>query len=571
VSEPTDLLAIRPMSAVLQAMLLESPSWVRLEPQSTSGDPTPGIEARVHDPLWAIGRQWQLAEFEGEDAGTPIAVEVTTVTSPVTAWQPGDPTQRRAAAPLDPVVPLDAFVEKEPTPGDRLGLRERAEAGAYLLELLEDAGFDARPAAVEACPLPVDPEVDAEIPQHVAVPGWLGVVAGGVPDGSAVAEQLEAGDPDWLEGAPQAAVDAAATWLRWFRDCVAPLAESDSWIAERFEYRFSIRIGAGEGQAVLNAPLHEGGAIDWYSFDHAPRRTLSLGDGEEEVRVEPERFTVLATPLRFPGMPADRYWQFEDGQVHLGRLDAQPHDLARLCVAEFAMIYGNDWLVVPLTVQGASFTRVDEVAYTTTFGERFVVKPADDRGRTGRFRIFAIAQQGAPDKTFPGLLIPPTALGVLEGRPLEDVAFLRDEMANMAWAVERTVQGRSGEPRARRDEEQPVNRVEDIEEEAELQYLLRTEVPRHWIPFVPVSRGIGEIALRKGTMAEADLSLGLLLSATPMTVEDEEVPREGLRVRRVPALGRGTDGRYLRWITRRMSVGRGEGRSGLAFDGAYRP
>jgi hypothetical protein len=48
------------------------------------------------------------------------------------------------------------------------------------------------------------------------------------------------------------------------------------------------------------------------------------------------------------------------------------------------------------------------------------------------------------------------------------------------------------------------------------------------------------------------------------------VPREGVRVRRVPALARRVDGGYVRWITRRVTVGRGEGASGLAFDTAVR-
>src|SRR5262249_59695604 len=42
----------------------------------------------------------------------------------------------------------------------------------------------------------------------------------------------------------------------------------------------------------------------------------------------------ISTPLRYAGMPSDRYWEFEDGQVNFGKIEAQPHDLARLCLAE---------------------------------------------------------------------------------------------------------------------------------------------------------------------------------------------------------------------------------------------
>jgi len=57
----------------------DAPAWMRLEPQSVSGDPTPGIEARVHDATWLLARQWQFGEFQGEDAGTPVSVSVTSI------------------------------------------------------------------------------------------------------------------------------------------------------------------------------------------------------------------------------------------------------------------------------------------------------------------------------------------------------------------------------------------------------------------------------------------------------------------------------------------------------------
>src|SRR6478672_8665757 len=93
--------------------LTKPPTWTRLEPQSTTGDPRPGIEARVHDPLWLVGRQWQLGEFEGEDAGTPLTVRVVTRTVAVDRWAPGDAgevqTLERERQDL-----LEPLVEREP-------------------------------------------------------------------------------------------------------------------------------------------------------------------------------------------------------------------------------------------------------------------------------------------------------------------------------------------------------------------------------------------------------------------------------------------------------------------------
>src|ERR1700757_255232 len=75
---PFDFLSTDRFTAVDVFALGDPPTWTRLEPQSTLGDPRPGVEARVHDPLWLLGRQWQLGEFEGEDSGTPLTVRVVT-------------------------------------------------------------------------------------------------------------------------------------------------------------------------------------------------------------------------------------------------------------------------------------------------------------------------------------------------------------------------------------------------------------------------------------------------------------------------------------------------------------
>jgi hypothetical protein len=78
--------------------------------------------------------------------------------------------------------------------------------------------------------------------------------------------------------------------------------------------------------------------------------------------------------------------------------------------------------------------------------------------------------------------------------------------------------------------------------------------------------------LRKGAIVKkgADVEpVGILLQpGAQLDVQDEEIPREGRRVQRIPVLARRVDGTYDRWIARRASVGRGEGASGLAFDSA---
>jgi hypothetical protein len=62
-------LQVRSLPEWLKHIVLEPPGWTRLEPQSRGRNPSPGLEARMHDPLWLLARQWQFGEFHGEDAG----------------------------------------------------------------------------------------------------------------------------------------------------------------------------------------------------------------------------------------------------------------------------------------------------------------------------------------------------------------------------------------------------------------------------------------------------------------------------------------------------------------------
>lgn len=547
------------------AFLLQPPGWTRLEPQSVSGDPTPGLEARVHDPLWLLTRQWQFGEFAAEDAGSPVAVHVGSTTVPVTSWSPG---MAGVSTVLPPGDLLEPSIESEPTQPRGPALRLRAEAGAELLAQLADAGVDVSPGSLTQTALLAEfplalPWID---PFDTAAAGLLAVVGGRLPDGEAAAASAAGSLPDalpaWVVDAasPADALAAVNDWYGWYRG-IAPLPEpaTDSWIDERLEYRFGLTVGAAE----FRAPAFGGGRVDWGDVDASTDADPCAGaDAAAEQ-------TMLATPLRFAGQPADRYWEFEDRQINVGALEVQPHDLARLLLVEFATVYGNDWLVVPVDVPLGSYTRIDNVSYTTTFGEQLTVDRADDANRTGTFRMFEVSVADT-STTLPGLFVPPSVCGVLDGPELEEVLFLRDEMANSAWAVERSVQGPSGRTRNRRDEGYPPPFQRGIDPAAELDYLLQTEVPAWWIPFLPYSTGYATIALAKGVMLRNDQPvepLGVVLHpGEAMSLRDEEVPREGVRLRRVPTLARGVDGSYARWITRRVTTGKGEGASGLAFD-----
>lgn len=547
-------------SRLIDAVLIGPKSWNRLEPQSRSGNPAPGASARLHDPLWLMGRQWQFGEFLGEDCGTPLSVEVTAQTRRVTGFRAGGPNAAAAPEHIGPDSVIEPEIEREPWAPPPL--RDRAEATAALLAALTAQGWSDETALREACPFDLDaPDIAASIPP----PEWV-FIASRTADAERIAEALEAGaTPDWMAGANAAAKAAAATWLDWYRRNVSPKGKTaESWLRERLEYRFALRAGPADAPAVLSAPRHEGGAIDWHSFD-LTRDGDFLADAAADT--ETHKAITFAGRLRYAGMPADRFWQFEDGRVNFGVTDVQPNDLARIALLEFATVYGNDWLIAPIDLPRGSLVDVTEVAFTTTFGERIAVLRANDVGRSGRFALFATT---AGDATSPTFLVPPGGRTAIEGPVREEVVFARDEAANIAWAIELRVEGADGLGRDRAREPQVLQPAPVFDGAGDLVYRLETEVPPWWIPLVPIPTGTGGFFLRKGSFTDEDGARGHVLAPTPFDVKDEEIPREGVRVRRAPCLMRDDKGALVRWITRRVGPAGGEAASRLAYDNAFK-
>ena len=565
----------------------------RLEPRARNGDPDVGLEARIADPLWLLGRQWQFGETAGEDAASPVAVRVRLRTSGLSRWQPGplvpaagDP---RPARDYDASgLPLEMLVEQEAATAP-LALRSAARAGLQFADDLRAAGLSGVvPAYLARYPLQLSAD---ELASDPAAPAALAMFGGRAVDGGRFAADLAATLPAALPANPALSpADAASVlpvaigWLAWFAAEVAPPADSGTWLPERMEYRFSVAAPVDGGELVLTAADYGGGGLDWYDVDPAARASLGAAGGvvSDVVRA------TLPTPVRFPGMPAERWWQLEDAAVDLGSIDAAPDDLARLLLVEFATVFGNDWFIVPVDLAFGSLTRVGSVVVTDTFGEQILIAPTDQAVNDGGlWRMFDPAVPGGfgrPGGGVDALVLPPVLATHLEGSPVEDVLLLRDEMANMAWAVERTVEGASGarlsrtEGWQRRIAQAAATQPPPGPPLAPLLYTLESTVPDHWIPLLPVQIDATRRAIRlvRGAMLRYGdgepvpvAPIGRLLEpGQPLALFEEEVPRAGARVTRVPVLARWLDGTTVHWTGRRKRSGRGEGSSGLRFDSA---
>lgn len=521
-------------------------AYTRLEPQSISGDPAPGQRAAIHDPLWSLFRQWQFGEFRGEDNGRILGTEVRYSTQKFGTLKVGN----GAARPIDDATLIDPDFQSGAA--SAASPRARAEAGRALVLAIAEA--IARPKAVVPDLAQLYPFAAADV---LATPIALRPILRANPDARAAAAALQGSTAAWAPAGSKIAA-AAATWLAWYRSSVDPPASASGWDRARLEHRFTLETANGQG---FVAAEHGGGAVDWWSVDAGPKRTTAAAAPTEQVA------RLLAQPLRFPAMPADRYFEFEDGSVNLGGVDIEPNDPARRALVEFATLHGPDWFYVPLDVPRGGLTRIQELTVTDSFGVETIIPPATAGEAGAKFRLFAVTDG---DDVLPGLLTLPSARVTLDGDPLEATLLLRDEGANMGWAIEERVEGPAGRARLRFGEARPATgMLASANDSADLVYTLETEVPLNWIPLVPVpTGGNGGFILRKGTMTDKDESRSRLLAGESVDIFDEELPAAGLRVERVPRIARSADGRVRRWTAFQVRAAAGPVASALAYDTA---
>ena len=574
-------------------------SWMRLEPRSRSAEMTDSLQARIYDPLWLLARQWQLGEFQGEDNGSPIIASWRAETARLTRYHSGailPNTMVNALSYDGSRIPLESLVERErirPTTDQAARpekLKLAAEAGQQFLRMLQSKPLsrDYRSAFIAEHPFPVLTTEQRAAADSDSL-SFLDVMAARVPDGRRLYAALRPAGSTGVVIAPALQIapvdlaqveDIARLWVQWFETLFSePDTANPSWSPERMEYAFSVGSRLSDGERVLTAKEYSEGHLDWYAFDANPE--VSLGAAQDNAVQEIAR-KVIPAPVSFRGMPAARFWEFEDAQVDFGSVDAGPTDLARMLLVEFALDCGNDWFVIPVEIEVGSLCRTRSLVITDTFGVRSLIKPNSELGEPHKswrmFQLSHLRESAIKQPASNMFFLPPSLLKSLENRPIEEVLFLRDEMANVAWAVERVIESPA---------EGPINRFESYLEQKKrrelgtpepasipdtLRYKLSTEVPDYWVPLLPVKTNQG-LRLKRGAVLKTDgltenvQALGRILeSGQELSLFEEEVPREGMRVTRSYQFTRWTDGSSHFWIGRRKGIGRGEGSSGLKFD-----
>jgi hypothetical protein len=334
--------------------------------------------------------------------------------------------------------------------------------GCYWLKLISPIANYAQ-AFITAYPIPApDPSQKTDADRCASPEVWqvFSALAGRAMDGGVFYLYLTSDSShhtyDGVSGinpADHSAIDSCATkFLAWFERQFyqQPSGGNDAWIPEHLEYQFSTSAPIADGEKVYTADEHYQGRLDWYSLDiDGSPDAMSAVPGSEVTGLPPTTVqSMIPKPVTFSGMPNTRWWSFEDKKTNFGDIDASTTDLAKLLFMEFALVYSNDWFVIPYTLPTGSIATIRGFVVTNVFGERLLIQPAD-AGRDAswqRWSVFTINirnQPGAAADT--SLLLLPTGPKIQESAPTEEILLVRDEVADMVWGIEKLVPLPTGE------------------------------------------------------------------------------------------------------------------------------
>jgi len=478
----------------------------RLEPVPPYTDVQRGFAAEIADPLWMLGRQWQVGEHAGEDASTPVVVELEVAHTPLEPVAGVDPT----------IVPAEALIEGSAADWWTIGRRARV-GRAIAAELTDEQRA--------SCAF-------GELP---------------APYGT-----LLAGAVDGLAAFAAGLIAAAHPSLVGLR------ARPDFWSPATLTYETTVPAGG----TTLVVSGHDGGDVDWYTVD----ATGPLPAPNFATRqVIPQRLRYPGAPaprwweiedaaVDIGGFPPDRSHLATALLIEL--VCDHANDWFTIPIPppaprEDGTVPPSAGVVVTLGALRVRDGFDDEWTLTIPPGDGDSPAGADDApGPWSLFRTRGLDRSS--------LVVWPTATTPLTGPALDDVVLGVDEDANVLWAVELRADGVDlalSADSAKALAETRRTRTRDFT------WLPSTTLPEHWHPYrietrpAPARRvfvqGLVADLSQSPPVTRAPARSELIGAGAGHEVDASAVPNQGLRLERRHVLARGTDGSPVLWRQRR--------------------
>lgn len=489
----------------------------RLEPL-TVPDAADATRGTVHDPLWFLTRQWQLGEFQGENASTPVKVEIDTTARHI--------VHRATGASLE-TVPPEVLVESEIDDWWTLGRRLRL--GAQI-----------------AAGLKLDPETpwvltDPPPPYDLVRPAW---------DGLAMWQRREdlAINPDILADIPP---DTPPIWVE--NELIYDA--DDVFTADAVK---------------LHVRRHRGGRLDWFSVDaDVPEGTPSADPDKIPRRVVPAR-------LDYPGMPRRGVWEIEDARADLSALAPDAVHTATQIMLNLYASHRDEWFDVPVPTPTGRILRIVRFTVTDSFGEVYT-GGLDESGKpTGPIGLHPPTDQvpvpglSPVDNTLPWglfhtrhldsgeLVLVQTVDRPLVGDVVERVQFGVDDESNVVWAVERRLDSRDTSPRKPSEGTSLVPpRPSDRTRGQAYDYVPGVGAESNWIPYTMsepdhprelIQRRLVDVSHFPAALAGE--ARAAILTGGGRRIAESVIPLGGLEIERRWMLVRDAHGNPHLWLQR---------------------
>ena len=295
----------------------------RLEPRQPDVNLDRGFRAETADAAYFIGKQWAMGEHVGEDASSPVQVQVRSQHVPI------DPINDDPL--LDPkVVPIEAIMEHEHndwwTPGRRVHL---GQAYAQSQSLGPPQPSDAsRSFGTDETKLP---------PPYGQLNGraWDGL--------------------EFYKADPAHAVFSEV-----------PSQPVDNWDPSELMYSGSLTAGG----VKLSVPRHDGGRLDWYSVDANSPFLPAPAQMREE--------SLIVDRMTYPGAPHPRWWQIEDHTVDIGGFPPDRGHFATMLLVDVLVNHIDDLFSFPVSAVAGCAVRLDDVKLRDSFDDEWEILPPND-------------------------------------------------------------------------------------------------------------------------------------------------------------------------------------------------
>lgn len=467
----------------------------RIEPMPPYTDLQRGFSAELADPLWMLGRQWQVGEHAGEDASAPVLVEAPVAHTPLEPVAGLDPT----------VVPAEALLEGAAEDWWTIGRRiriGRAFADTLSPQQRAEAAFTTLPE----------------------------------PYGDAFADEV-----DGLKLARVGLVDRTHPALTGLDD------RPDFWQPTTLTYECQVPVGG----TTLHVRAHDGGDVDWYTADaEAPLPAPAF----QTRQVVPQRLQYPGAPgprwwqiedgtVDIGGFPPDRAHLATALLLEL--VCDHANDWFTFPVPAPRIEPGDEGRPTSGVVVGLGDVRVKD-----TFDDWWDLSippgdsdpPAQADEAPGPWSLF---RTSGLDRS--SLVVWPTAATPLTGPALDDVLLGVDEDANLLWAVELRADGI--------DRALSADSAAALEETRRagtrrFTWLASTTLPEHWHPY-RIEHGSSRMFVQGLVAGRATAQSELLGAGNGHVLAASAVPNQGMRLERRYALARATDGKPVLWRQRR--------------------